>query len=387
MLIRKPLQTVVVKTVASLCNLKCDYCFYLNKSLKYHDEKVMDDETLKEFIRQMTEQTGNSFGVVWQGGEPSLAGAEFFRKAIAMMQKYGEGKNKVISNLLQTNGYSLSDDLINVLSEFSFLCGLSLDGPEDIHNTYRKTASGKGSWQKVMSTWRKLQNKQIATNILCCVTSLSATNAENIYLFFKFHRMDWLQFIPVTEYAEDDQPTPYSISPTAWGMFMCKIFDLWHDDFINNRQAPSIRFIENAFHARMGLGSPECTFMDECGNYLVLEYNGDVFSCDYLVGVETKLGNIHSDNMIEMLNSDQQLSFGKAKQKMHDDCKNCRWLPYCYGGCPKYRYEPTRKYYFCESWQMFLKHSDDRLQAIAATYRKNNPSASSNTLDVSGYFY
>jgi uncharacterized protein len=199
--------------------------------------------------------------------------------------------------------------------------------------------------------------------------------------------MDWLQFIPVMEYNQENQPTNYSLSPEAWGRFMCKIFDLWHEDFTNNRPAPNIRFIENAFHAHLGLSSPECTYMDECVTYLVLEHNGDVFSCDYLVGNETKLGNIHSHKMIEMLNSPQQLSFGKAKRKIHDDCTSCQWQSYCFGGCPKYRDKQTQKYYFCESWKMFLDHSKSRFIPIAETYRKNNPAFDRKTLDLSGHFF
>ncbi|MFZ4398777.1 MAG: anaerobic sulfatase maturase [Bacteroidales bacterium] len=386
MTINKPLQTVVVKTCGSQCNLNCSYCFYLNKELKYSEEKVMDDETLNIFIKQMMEETGNSFGIVWQGGEPSLGGAAFFRKAISLMQLYGEGKNKNISNLLQTNGYFLSEELITILSDYSFLCGLSLDGPQDIHNTFRKTISGKGSWKQVMNSYEKLQKKNIATNILCCVTSVSANQAVNIYNFFKQQQMLWLQFIPVTEYNHDNELSDFSVSPEAWGKFMCSIFDLWHIDFITNNMPPIIRFIENAFHSHIGISATECTFSEECGNYLVLEHNGDVFSCDYLVGKDTKLGNIHQKKLIEMLNSSQQNAFGKAKKNHHVDCSTCHWLNYCYGGCPKYRNIDSQKSYFCESWKMFLNYSESRFIPIVETYLRNNPSINKQTLDISGYF-
>lgn len=384
-MIRKPLNTIVIKTVGSQCNLNCEYCFYLNKELKYTDETLMSEETLSVFISQMMEQSGNSFGIVWQGGEPSLAGAGFFRKAINMMQQYGEGKNKLISNLLQTNGYSINNELINVLSDYSFLIGLSLDGPEEIHNTYRKTASGKGSWKQVMNSWEKLQSRQIATNILCCITSLSAKQPENIYQFFKKHQMNWLQFIPVMEKKAAEQMADFSLTPDKWGIFLCDIFDLWHFDFITNNSAPSIRFIEDAFHSHLGFDAPECTFAESCGNYLVLEQNGDVFSCDYLVSENTKLGNIHEIKLIDMLNSRQQYNFGDEKKNIHIDCNNCQWLKHCYGGCPKYRDLQSRKYYFCESWKMFLNYSNLRFKPLIETFKQNNPNYKS-TIDISGYF-
>jgi len=386
MAIQKPLKTVIVKTLGSRCNLQCDYCFYLNKDLGYSDENLMDEATLEIFIRQIMEQSGTSFGIVWQGGEPSMAGACFFRKAISLMQHFGEGKNKVISNLLQTNGYSLSDELINVLSEYSFLTGLSLDGPEEIHNAYRKTANAKGSWKEVMKSWEKLQQKQIATNILSCVTSTAANQAEHIYHFFKNHQMQWLQFIPVMEKNDNGEFADFSIKADEWGQFMCTVFDLWYHDFISNTDAPFIRFIEDAFHAHLGLSAPECTYMEECGNYLVLEHNGDIFSCDYLVGATTKLGNIHHQNLIDMLNSQQQNSFGENKKNIHSDCKHCRWLKYCYGGCPKYRDQHTHKYYFCESWKTFLNYTESRFTPIIELYKKKNTHTNQEPLDISGYF-
>ncbi|MCX6232533.1 MAG: anaerobic sulfatase maturase [Bacteroidetes bacterium] len=385
-MIRKPLNTIIVKTTGSRCNLNCDYCFYLRKDLVYNDQNVMKEEVLENFIRQLIEQSGSSFGIVWQGGEPSLAGAAFFRKAISLMIKYGEGKNKLISNLLQTNGYALSNDLIDVLAEYSFLVGISIDGPEDIHNAFRKTASGKGSWKEVMRSWQKLEDRKIATNILSCITANSSKQAERIYIFFKKHSMQWLQFIPVMEFDKNGSIADFSVSAKDWGNFMCQIFDFWYQDFLSNNQLPSIRFIENAFQAHLGLAAVECTFAEECGNYLVLEHNGDVFSCDYLVGTDTNLGNIEQNKLIEMLNSNQQIDFGKEKTNMHTDCNNCRWLRFCYGGCLKYRDNETNKNYFCESWKQFLNYSESRFELIAEQYIKTHPEVKNTSIDISGYF-
>jgi uncharacterized protein len=385
-MIRKPLNTIIVKTTGSQCNLSCSYCFYLRKELQYSNQGVMDEKILEIFISQLMEQSASTFGIVWQGGEPSLAGAGFFKKAISLMQEYGKGKNKTISNLLQTNGYSLTDEIIEVLSAYSFLTGLSLDGTEDIHDFYRKTANGKGSWKQVMRSWEKLTARNIATNILCCVTSVSASQAEKIYLFYKQHQMLWLQFIPVCETDDKGEITDFSVPPEDWGLFMCKIFDLWYDDFMANRQAPNIRFIENAFQAHLGMNASECTFAKNCGSYLVLEHNGDVFSCDYRVDSNTRLGNINENRLTDMLNSPQQLGFGNEKSNTAADCNTCHWKRFCYGGCPRYRNKITHAYYYCNSWKKFLIHSESRLIELAGNFRQNNPHFSGGTLDLSGYF-
>lgn len=383
-MLRKPLHTIIVKTVGSKCNLNCTYCFYLNKDLKYESESVMDSETLNVFIKQVMEDPNQHTGIVWQGGEPTLAGVDFYQKAISYMLEYGKNRNKTISNLLQTNGFQISDPLIKILKKYSFLVGLSLDGPGDIHDYYRKTKTGAPTFKQVMNSWNKLKEAEVETNILCCVTSKSAQKASELYRFFKNNKMNWLQFIPVSEKDQKGILTPFSVSPEGWGIFMQQIFDLWYYDFERN-EAPQIRFIENAFQMMVGLQSPECTFSETCGDYVVLEHNGDVYSCDYFVNQHTFLGNIHHKKIQELLNSAQQNQFGNIKKSLHSDCINCSFLNYCHGGCPKYRDEATQKYYFCTSWKMFLVHAHDRLQPIADQFIKEHPNYGK-TIDISGFF-
>lgn len=383
-MITKPLHTIIVKTVGSKCNLNCTYCFYLNKNLKYETESVMDLETLNVFIQQVMEDPNQQTGIVWQGGEPTLAGVGFFEQAISYMLEYGKNSHKIISNLLQTNGFHLSDPLIKLLKNYSFLVGLSLDGPEEIHDYYRKTKTGAPTFKQVMQSWYKLKEAEVETNILCCVTSKSAQKASELYRFFKNNKMNWLQFIPVSEKDQYGMLTPFSVSPEGWGIFMQQIFDLWYADFERN-EAPQIRFIENAFQMMVGLPSPECTFSETCGDYVVLEHNGDVYSCDYFVNEHTLLGNIHHKTLKEMLNSEQQYQFGVIKKQLPQECVSCSFLNYCHGGCPKYRDELTQKYHFCTSWKMFLEHAQGRLQPIADQFIKAKPNHGK-TLDISGMF-
>lgn len=380
---RKPIHTIVVKTTASKCNLDCSYCFYLQKEWKYEQESVMRDETLDVFLKQFIDQIGNSGGIVWQGGEPTLAGTSFFKKAIDTMISYTGNRYKVVSNMLQTNGYYIPEELMDLLSEYQFLVGLSIDGPEELHNTYRKTVSGKNTWAQAMKSWQQLKARGIETNILCCITNESAQKADELYDFFKSNEMHWLQFIPVMEKNPDGTIQSYSVSSNDWGMFLSRIFDRWHADYLQGT-APHIRFIEDIAHMRLGMESPECTYMDACGTYLVLEHNGDVFSCDFLVQHKTLLGNIHRDRLIDLLNSSQQNNFGAAKQNRPEKCKQCEWLSYCYGGCPKYRDE-QQHYYFCEGWKHVLNHSKDVMDIWAEMYQASNPPTKS-TLDASGMF-
>lgn len=381
----RPLHTIIVKTAGSRCNLRCDYCFYLQKDWKYSAEKVMDDDTLHLLIRQVMEQSGNRIGLVWQGGEPTLAGPGFFRKALDLMVKYGDRSYKEVSNLLQTNGYSLHPELYPVLSQYNFLVGLSIDGPEDIHDFHRKTPNGKGSFRQAMQTWHRLQQWGIATNILACVTSRSAGQPDRLYRFFREHSMDWLQFIPVAEHAPDGKLSGYSVTPALWGDFMCRIFDLWHQDYTVKGSAPSIRFIENALHAHLGMAIPECTYSTGCGSYLVVEHNGDVFSCDYLVGNSTFLGNIHSHRLFDLLNGEQHNAFATEKVNLPEVCSHCQWKTFCYGGCLKYR-DKEGKYLYCESWKKFLVHSEARLKELAALYKLQHSVKLNDTLDISGLF-
>lgn len=381
---RKALHSVVVKTTSSKCNLDCTYCFYLNKEKKYANETVMDDATRNEFLKQLIDQSGNSVGIIWQGGEPTLAGTSFFQKAIKETIQYSEGKYKVVSNMLQTNGYFISDDMLQLMREYSFLTGLSIDGPEDLHNTYRKTISGKDSWGQAMKSWHRLKHYEIETNILCCVTRNSVDRADEIYDFFKTHQMKWLQFIPVMEKNREGKLLDFSISSEDWGMFLDRIFKRWFDDFVNETDAPSIRFIEDVLHMQLGMDSPECTYMDACGTYLVLEHNGDVFSCDFLVDDKTLIGNIHSNRLIDMLNSPQQTAFGNAKSIRPSECMSCEWLNHCYGGCPKYRDE-NNKYFFCIGWKYFLNQNKQQLKDIAEAYKTINGKPMQ-TFDGSGMF-
>ncbi|MBT3207604.1 MAG: anaerobic sulfatase maturase [Bacteroidetes bacterium] len=383
---KKPLESIIVKPVGAKCNLNCDYCFYLEKENLYPSLSVMSHDTLEELIRQMSNQTGNQYNITWQGGEPSLAGIQFFRKLIDLQLHFGKTERKIIGNSLQTNGTLLNDEWISFLKKYNFLIGLSIDGTEEIHDKYRLNKNGKTSWKKVNENAQKLMNAGVAVNILSCITKSNVNSAEKIYQFYKSRGFQWLQFNPVFEKDRNNQILDFSVSAKELGGFMCKIFDLWYADFIRDGgSAPIVRFIENTFHAHIGHQVPECSFQKTCGGYLVVEHNGDVYSCDFFVNKKNKLGNIHQNRLIDMLNSKKQHTFGELKAEIDNDCKKCPWLEMCYGGCPKYRNAKNLQY-FCSAYKQFFSYSNHRLSELAKAWKKHNQTTQKMTFDASGYF-
>lgn len=384
-MLKKPLQSILVKPVGPKCNLDCDYCFYLDKNELYPNASVMNYETLDNLIKQTIEQTGREFNITWQGGEPTLAGLDFFKKVIELQIYHGKGKTKAIGNGLQTNGLLIENKWCDFLKEYNFMVGLSLDGPEFIHDNHRVFPNGKGSWKNVAEKGNQLRQAGVETNILCSVTKKASRYPDEIYNYFKENRWQWLQFTPICETDKNGNITEFSVLPYDLGNFYCRIFDLWFEDFTIKGNAPSIRFIENTFYTHMGMAAPECTNQKNCGNYVVVEYNGDVYSCDFFVGQNQFLGNINKSRLTDMLNSQSQNIFGSNKENLPDKCLQCLWIKFCYGGCPKYRNINAKENYFCQAYQIYYKHSNSRFKQLANRWEKNNPQAKM-TFDASGYF-
>lgn len=371
---RKILRSVLVKPAGPDCNLNCEYCFYLKKAGLFNGKlHRMSSETQEELIRQLLEQSSDELSVTWQGGEPSLMGLDFYRNAIDFYKKYGKGKS--VSNSFQTNGLLLNQEWANFFKEFNFLVGLSIDEPKHIQDHYRKRKKGKGSWVKVMETANMLFEQGVEVNALSCITDYSSNHASEIFDFLKKSGFTWMQFIPILEpdKADPSKAAPFSVSANAYGKFLNEIFDLWVKDYQKGINPTSVRHIESTFYRYVGIESPECTLQKECGIYLVIEHNGDVFACDFFVDPKWKLGNIHEDKLIDMLNSNKMFEFGKIKSEIPEKCNTCKWLNYCFGGCPKDRMNDLRdkgKNHFCESYQVFLEHADPILKNMAKVWKQ-----------------
>ncbi|MFC1564997.1 anaerobic sulfatase maturase [candidate division KSB1 bacterium] len=371
----KPLNSVLIKPAGPDCNMHCEYCFYLGKADMFDDSKMhrMSEKILEELVRQIMAQNVRDISFAWQGGEPTLMGLQFFRKAVEFQRKYGQGKT--VGNGLQTNGILLDENWAEFFREYSFLIGLSIDGPEYVHDKYRAMSGGKNSFDKVHDKVKMLLGKGVEVNALSVINNYSVQFPEEIYGFFKSEGLNYMQFIPCVEPDNNNpgKPAGFTVGPEDYGRFLCKIFDLWIGDFRYGEPTTSIRFFDSVFYNYAGMVPPECTLLHVCGNYVVIEHNGDVYSCDFFVDPDWKLGNIMSGNIIAMLNSDLQNAFGRAKSFLPEDCRSCSWLRYCWGGCPKDRKlhkEKAGLNYLCEAFKMFFEHSDPEFRKLAEQWQK-----------------
>ena len=369
----------MIKPAGPDCNLSCDYCFYLKKAELFGSKKThrMTENVLNELVRQAMQQSGREINFIWQGGEPTLMGLEFFKKAVGLQQMYGHGQT--VGNGLQTNGLLIDDSWAQFLRSYQWLVGLSLDGPRHVHDHYRKTRPGKGTWKRAVNSAKLLLGAQVAVNALVVVTDYSARFAQEIYEFHKNLGLTHMQFIPCVEADKKnpDSVTPFSVSGEPYSRFLCQLFDLWMDDFTGLTPATSIRFFDSLFYRYLGLTAPECTLLPECGNYVAVEHNGDVFSCDFFVQPEWRIGNVMDLRLSEMLNADKQRDFGHRKANLPNSCGDCRWLGYCRGGCPKDRlrgHGGEKLNHLCLAYRIFFEHADGRFRGLAERWKKHNRS-------------
>jgi len=332
----------------------------------------MSDEVQEELIRQVMQQSGDSVSIAWQGGEPTLMGLDFYKRAIELEMKYGHGQS--VGNGLQTNGTLLTVEWADFLKKYDWLVGISLDGPEHIHNHYRFDKGAKGTHKRVENNAKMLLENGVAVNALSTLNDYSVQFPEEIYYYLKDLGLTWMQFIPIVETDPNDpsKAAPYSVSAKAYGEFLCKIFDLWLADFENGKPTTNVRHFDSVFYSYVGMEAPECTMMKECGPYVVVEHNGNTYSCDFFVDPKWKLGNIKTSRITNMLNSKKQQTFGAAKAVLPGECRKCPWLTKCYGGCTKDRIkdpQDNRKPRFCLSYKMFFAHADETLQDLALQWQ------------------
>ena len=373
----KNLDSLLVKPAGPDCNLDCSYCFYLDRAGQFPGAAVhrMSESVLEELVKQALQQGRSRLSFGWQGGEPTLAGLPFFQKAVDFQMKYGNGKT--VGNGLQTNGILLDRPWANFLRKYNFLVGLSLDGPEHVHDHYRVFKGGQKSWSQVVDRAKMLLDEGVEVNALTVVNDYSVQFPDEIYSFHKDLGLNFMQFIPCVETDPSDpgRAAPFSVGAEPYGRFLMRLFDLWMADFDGSVAPTSVRFFDSLFHRYVGLTAPDCTLMQTCGVYVVVEHNGDVYACDFFVEPEWKLGNVMSGRLIDMLNSPLQSEFGKWKQDLPEKCLPCKWLRPCRGGCTKDRIRDPRDNnlnHFCESYMMFFEHSDSRLKALASDWTHRN---------------
>ena len=380
---------VVVKPIGPMCNLRCRYCFYLEKESLYGSTEPwrMTDETLETYIRQYIEAqpaTTQDINFAFQGGEPTLMGLDFFRRVVELERKYlPPGKHA--SNALQTNGVLLDDQWCEFLRENRFLVGLSIDGPAELHDAYRTDSRGQGSHDRVMRAMRCMQKHGVDFNAIACIQRCNGDHPARVYRFLRDCGVQFMQFIPVVELADgvrrgevprnappEAWVTPESVLPEQFGRFLMGIFDEWAYHDVGRIEVGDF---EQALMNWRGAGPVTCVYKEICGRALALEHNGDLYACDHFVDQNHRLGNIHESTITEMANSRVQEQFGHAKTvSLPASCRNCDVRPLCNGGCPKDRFlrdvnGETGLSYLCEGYRAFYHHSATILRAMADALR------------------
>lgn len=354
--------------VGPACNLDCEYCYYLKKTELYPETKSfkMTEVSLEEYIKQyIKSQPGPVVNFGWQGGEPTLRGLDFFKKAVELQQKYAPQGWK-IENSIQTNAILIDDQWAEFLKDNNFLVGVSLDGPARLHNKYRKDKEGLGTHQKVVAGIKKLKEYKVEYNILAVVNNLTAKRPKEVYQFFKEIEADFIQFIPIVEQDQQGNIISRSVGSKEYGQFLIGVFNQW----LNDLGDIYVQIFEEAVSAWAGFGANLCVFSPECGKASVMEHNGDLYSCDHFVESEYRLGNIKEKDISEMMSSKQQQDFGKAKKKeLNKKCLDCDYLFICNGGCPKNRIVDTgdefKLNHLCQGYELFFAYIDPFMKKLA----------------------
>lgn len=369
--------SVMAKPVGALCNLNCTYCYYLEKMKLYQHQNnfKMDEPLLEKFIKQYIQsQPTNTLHFVWQGGEPTLRGLDFFRKVIQLQQQYA-GKKK-IENALQTNGTLLNDEWCKFFKTNHFLIGISIDGPEHIHNNYRVFHAGsKPTFEEVMRGIRLLKKYQVDFNTLSVVHKENAKYGVEIYNFLKEIGSRFMQFIPIVEriannathdelklvsndYEGETKMAEWSVIPQEYAEFLIHIFNEWVKTDVGKY---FVQIFDVALANWVGQNPGLCIFQETCGNALVIEHNGNIYNCDHFVYPEYLLGNIEHTEIMDMAYSTKALVFGvDKKKKLSKQCQQCEYLFACHGECPKHRFvenqDGEKHNYLCAAYQLFFKH-------------------------------
>ncbi len=386
---------VMPKPAGPRCNLACTYCYYTEKSKLYADNprQVMSDEMLERYVREYIEsQTSDSVLFTWHGGEALMRPIEFYRKALELQRRYAGGRH--IENTLQTNGTLLTEEWCHFLRDNGFLVGLSIDGPQEFHDEYRRSRSGKPSWVEVMRGARLLTRLNVEWNAMAVVNDFNGDYPLDFYRFFRDELgCRYLQFAPIVERAfrhpdgrllaapcdgAEAVLTDFSVSPEQWGTFLCALFDEWVQHDVGTM---FVQLFDATLANRVGVMPGVCTLAETCGHAGVMEFNGDVYSCDHFVFPEYKLGNIRTQTLTEMMYSERQLAFGQAKKTaLPRQCRECDVLNLCHGECPKNRFAHTADgepglNYLCEGYRKFFRHVQPYMDFMAAELAAERPPA------------
>lgn len=361
--------SLLIKPASADCNLRCSYCFYLGKSELYPATKVhrMTPEVAERMIASYlaTDQPQYVFG--WQGGEPTLMGVEFFRLVTGLQMRYGRN-GAIVSNGLQTNVTLIDNEFARHLAQYNFLVGASIDGPAEVHDQWRRTAGGRGSHADVLRGVQCLKRHGVAFNALVLVNSANVDRAREVYQYLCELDILFHQYIPCVEFDEQGRPLPWTITGEQWGEFLVEIFDQW---LPQDTRVVSVRLFDSILALMVDGVRNVCHLGRDCRQYFVVEYNGDVYPCDFFVRADLKLGNVMTDSWEALQASPLYHDFGRQKALWHCECNDCQFLHYCAGDCLKHRLygappqDPRTLSWLCEGWKLFYTHALPHFERLA----------------------
>ena len=368
---------VFIKPVGALCNLSCSYCYYLDKSSLYPAVKksLMSDEVLEKYVIQhISAATDELIFFSWHGGEPLLAGIDFYKRALAIQKKHLPPGRKIL-NGIQTNGTLINEEWSRFFSDEKFIAGVSIDGPQELHNVNRTDVNKNHTFEKVIRGIHLLQDKGINPELLCVVSSSNVNHALEVYGFFRDLGAEYITFLPLVERSKDSPQTVTmsSVNALAYGRFLSLIFDRWIDNDIGRIK---IQIVEEAARTAFDQDHTLCIFKEKCGGVPVIEHNGDFYTCDHYVNMEHRLGNICDHSLEYFLDSKEQRMFGEAKSAtLPAYCRRCEVLNMCNGECPKNRFieSPDGEAglnYLCEGYRHFFNHIRPFIEAIKFEWGK-----------------
>ncbi len=394
-----PAYHLLVKPTGAVCNLDCKYCFFLSKEALYPGSRFrMADDLLEIYIRQLLESHRTpEVTIAWQGGEPTLMGLDFFRRSIEYVEQYKKPGQRVVYTI-QTNGTKIDDEWAAFFKAYDFLVGLSVDGPREMHDTYRVNKGGEGSFDQVMRGWEYLKKYGVEYNILCTVHAANQDHGAEVYRFFRDElKTQFIQFIPIVERATEetlplalegwrerplyqqtgDLVTNRSVGSEAYGRFLIDVFEEWVRRDVGEVYVQIFDVTLGSWVGQHNL----CIFAPTCGNALALEHTGDLYACDHYVEPDYLLGNIRDTHMIELIASDKQRQFGRDKaETLPQYCLECDVRFACHGGCPRNRFihtpdgEPGLNY-LCAGYKLFFHHVERPMRIMANLLRANQAPA------------
>ena len=388
---------VMAKPTGSVCNIDCKYCFYLEKEKLYPEKGKnwrMSDEVLELYVRQYIEaQDVPAVNFAWQGGEPTLMGVDFYRRAVELQAEYADGKE--ITNAFQTNGILLDDEWGEFLAANDFLVGLSVDGPRQLHDRYRVDRGQSPTFDRVMAGLEILKKHSVEFNTLTVLQNSNAEHPLEVYRFLKEMGSGFMQFIPIVERraqtVSDDglelvapefdgkaKVSSWSVGALQYGRFLCKVFDEWVRRDVGKY---FVQMFDVSLGSWMGQDASLCIFAETCGNALIIEHNGDLYSCDHFVYPEYDLGNVREQTIREMVASPRQRKFGSDKRdQLPGFCRECDYRFACNGGCPKHRFDKTPQgedglNYLCKGYKLYFRHVAPYMEVMADELRRGRPAA------------